>query len=37
LQLVTYPVDVTRYLQHPLKGEQQSDAARHKKKKLKKG
>ena len=36
LQLVTYPVDVTRYLQHPLKGEEQTDVARQKKKKMKK-
>ena len=36
MQLVTYPVDVTRYLQHPLKGEQQSEVAKKMKKRMKK-
>jgi hypothetical protein len=33
---MTYPVDVTRNLQHPLKHEEVTDAAKQKKKKMKK-
>ena len=36
LQLVTYPVDVTRLLQHPRKGEEQTEQAKRKRKKMKK-
>ena len=35
-QIVTYPVDVTFYLQHPLKHEQVSDEFKKKRKKIKK-
>jgi hypothetical protein len=36
IQLITYPVEITRYLQHPLKGETQTEEWKKKRKKMKK-